>query len=39
MRARRTLSREFKREAASMVLDQGFKVMDVCLTEFEFHLH
>ena len=30
MRARRTFSREFKREAACMVLDQGFKIMDVC---------
>ena len=30
MRTRRTFSREFKREAASMVLDQGFKVADVC---------
>ena len=29
MRARRTFSREFKREAASMVLDQGFKFADV----------
>ncbi|MGB0966493.1 MAG: transposase [Litorivicinus sp.] len=30
MRTRRTFSRAFKREAASMVLDQGFKVADVC---------
>ena len=29
MSTRRTFSREFKREAASMVLDQGFKFADV----------
>jgi transposase len=30
MRKRRTFTREFKREAASMVIDQNFSVADVC---------
>lgn len=30
MRKRRTFSREFKREAATMVLDQGFSFSEVC---------
>ncbi len=30
MRTRRTFSREFKREAACLILDQGFSVRDVC---------
>lgn len=30
MRTRRTFRREFKREAACLVLDQGYSVWDVC---------
>ena len=30
MRARRTFTREFKREMACLVLDQGFSVRQVC---------
>ena len=30
MKKRRSFSREFKREAAGMVLDQGFSYRDVC---------
>ena len=30
MRTRRTFTREFKREAACLVLDQGYSVRDVC---------
>ena len=30
MRTRRTFTREFKREAACLILDQGFSVRDVC---------
>lgn len=30
MKTRRSFTPEFKREAASLVLDQGFKVSDVC---------
>lgn len=30
MKQRRTFSREFKREAACMVLDQGFSITEVC---------
>ena len=30
MRTRRTFTREFKREAACLVLDQGFSVKEVC---------
>ena len=30
MRMRRTFRREFKREAACLVLDQGYSVRDVC---------
>jgi len=30
MKARRSFSPEFKRETASLVLDQGYKVSDVC---------
>jgi transposase len=30
MRTRRTFTREFKREAAYLVLDQGYSVRDVC---------
>ena len=31
MRKRRTFSREFKREAATMVLDQGHPLAHICL--------
>ena len=31
MRTRRTFTREFKREAACLVLDQGYSVRDVCI--------
>lgn len=30
MKTRRSFAPEFKREAASLVLDQGYKVSDVC---------
>ena len=30
MKKRRSFSRQFKREAASMVLDQGFSYREVC---------
>jgi len=30
MKKRRSFSREFKREAAGMVLDQGFSYREVC---------
>lgn len=30
MRKRRTFTREFKRETACLVLDQGFSVKEVC---------
>lgn len=30
MRTKRTFTREFKREAACLVLDQGYSVRDVC---------
>lgn len=30
MRTRRTFTREFKREAASLVLGQGFSIKEVC---------
>lgn len=30
MKTRRSFTPEFKREAASLVLDQGYKVSDVC---------
>ena len=30
MRTRRTFTREFKRETASLVLDQGFSIKEVC---------